>query len=171
MWRPLGFWLKPLCSTGSRPKTEWLAFDRELLAAHLSTRHFRYFLEGRKFSLYTDQNSLVPAMQRKAEPHDSRQQNHLMNLLEYTTDIRPIAGKNNVVVDALSRVVVPASVSSIISAVDFPSLTGDQTADADVARLLSSSMTSLKLELVPSFGTQVWCNVATGVARPLVPRT
>ena len=28
--------------------------DRELLAIYLSIRHFRYFLEGRNFHIYTD---------------------------------------------------------------------------------------------------------------------
>merc|ERR1712212_1392974 len=52
-WQPLGFFSRKL-----RTPTElkFPAFDRELMGAHLATRHFRYLIEGRAFSLYTDQD-------------------------------------------------------------------------------------------------------------------
>jgi hypothetical protein len=52
--KPVGFWSKPLRSIGSHPETGWPAFD-----------HFKYFLEGRPFALYTNQNMLVPAIRKK----------------------------------------------------------------------------------------------------------
>ena len=42
-------------------------------------------------------------MRKKSEPHNSRQTTHLSNISEYTTEIREIAGKDNIVADALSR--------------------------------------------------------------------
>jgi RNase H-like domain found in reverse transcriptase len=33
---------------------KYSAFDRELLAAYLAVRHFRFLLEGRDFTLFTD---------------------------------------------------------------------------------------------------------------------
>ena len=39
-------------------QVNYSVFDRKLLAMHLSLRHFRYFLEGRAFTLFTDQNHL-----------------------------------------------------------------------------------------------------------------
>merc|ERR1712055_232994 len=98
MWQPLGFFSRKL-----RTPTEinFPAFARELLGAHLATRHFRYLIEGRAFSLYTDQDALVPAMRKKTEPHNARQTTQLSNISEYTTDIREIAGKDNVVAAAL----------------------------------------------------------------------
>ena len=61
-WEPLGFFSAKL----ERNQSEWPPFDRELLAAFRAIRHFRHMVEGRTFTLYTDQNSLVPALHKKA---------------------------------------------------------------------------------------------------------
>lgn len=59
-WRPLAFFSKPL-----RPREQkYPPFDRELLAAHLTIRHFRHFLEGRPFTLFSDHNSLISALHK-----------------------------------------------------------------------------------------------------------
>ena len=98
-WEPLAFF-----SARLRPKQrEWPPFDRELLAAFRSIRHFRHLVEGRTFTLYTDHQSLVPALAKKAEPHTARQTYQLSYVAEFTTDIRYLRGKANVVADALSR--------------------------------------------------------------------
>ena len=98
-WEPLGFYSTKL--NGSQ--RNWPPFDRELLAAFKGIRHFRHMLEGRAFTLFTDHQSLVPALSKKSEPHTARQTYQLSAIAEYTTDIRYIAGKANVVADALSR--------------------------------------------------------------------
>ena len=49
-WRPLAFFSRQL----RKPETKYSAVDRELLAIHLAMRHFRYFLEGRRFAVFTD---------------------------------------------------------------------------------------------------------------------
>ena len=98
-WEPLAFFSARLRGT----QREWPPFDRELLAAFRSIRHFRHMLEGRRFTLYTDHQSLVPALAKKTEPHTARQTYQLSNIAEYTTDIRYLRGKANVVADALSR--------------------------------------------------------------------
>ena len=36
------------------PEWKYSAFDRDLLALYLATRHFRYFLEGRDFTAFTN---------------------------------------------------------------------------------------------------------------------
>ena len=98
-WEPLAFFSARL----KGKQREWPPFDRELLAAHRSIRHFRHLLEGRNFTLYTDHQSLIPALSKKSEPHTARQTYQLSNIAEYTTDIRYLRGKANVVADALSR--------------------------------------------------------------------
>ena len=45
-WEPIAFFSRHLAP----PQQKYSAFDRELLALYLSTRHFRYFLEGREFT-------------------------------------------------------------------------------------------------------------------------
>ena len=98
-WEPLGFFSAKL----TEQQGLWPPFDRELLASFRSIRHFRHMVEGRSFVLYTDHNSLVPALRKKAEPHTARQTYQLSVISEFTTDLRYIEGKANVVADALSR--------------------------------------------------------------------
>ena len=98
-WEPLAFYSAKL----QDHQRLWPPYDRELLAAFKATRHFRPMLEGRAFTLYTDHQSLIPSMTKKTEPHTARQAYQLSCISEYTTDIRYLEGKANVVADALSR--------------------------------------------------------------------
>ena len=54
-WLPLAFFSKQM----RPPERKYSAFDKELLALYLGTRHFRYFLEGRVFTAYTDHKPLT----------------------------------------------------------------------------------------------------------------
>ena len=98
-WEPLAFYSAKL----QEHQRLWPPYDRELLAAFKATRHFRPMIEGRAFTLFTDHQSLVPSMTKKSEPHTARQAYQLSCISEYTTDIRYLEGKANVVADALSR--------------------------------------------------------------------
>jgi hypothetical protein len=98
-WQPLAFYSKKL----SPAETRYSTFDRELLAAFLTIRHFRFLLEGRQFTLLTDHKPLVASMTRVTPPQSARQQRHLAFVSEFTTDLRHTPGKENVVADALSR--------------------------------------------------------------------
>ena len=98
-WEPLAFYSSKL----EKNQQSWPPYDRELLAAFKGTRHFRDFIEGRSFTLYTDHQSLVPSVHKKTDPQTIRQQYQLSCIAEYTTDIRYLQGKANVVADALSR--------------------------------------------------------------------
>ncbi|GFR63504.1 Pol polyprotein [Elysia marginata] len=57
-WQPLAFFSKQLCPAEKKYGT----FDRELLGLYLAVKHFRYFLEGRRFAMFTDHKPLVGAM-------------------------------------------------------------------------------------------------------------
>ena len=98
-WEPLGFYSAKL----EENQIDWPAFDRELLGLFRATRHFRPMLEGHSFTIWTDQQALVPSMKKKSDPLTPRQTYQLSCLSEYTTDIKYIEGKSNVVADALSR--------------------------------------------------------------------
>ena len=98
-WEPLAFYSAKL----QDHQRQWPPYDRELLAAFKATRHFRPMIEGRAFTLFTDHQSLIPSMTKKSEPHTARQAYQLSCISEYTTDIRYVEGKANVVADALSR--------------------------------------------------------------------
>ena len=54
-------------------------------------------------TVYTDHQSLVPSMAKKTEAQTERQANQLSKISEYTTDIRYLEGKSNVVANALSH--------------------------------------------------------------------
>ena len=165
VWRPLGFFSRKLRTPR---KTKYSTFDRELLAAHLAIRHFRYFLEGRHFTLYTDQDSLVPALCKSADAWTSRQQNQLSAISEYTTDLRHIAGKNNPVADALSRITIEAV--ELAQGVDYHAMALAQTNDDDIIHLRNDPATGLRLENVRlDLTTCILCDTSTGVQRPVVP--
>ena len=110
-WEPLAFFSKKLSDT----QQNWPPYDRELHAAHKAVRHFKHMVEGRPFTLYTDHQSLIPSMAKKTEAQTARQANQLSEISEYTTDIRYLEGKSNVVADALSR---PNGEESVISSVN-----------------------------------------------------
>ena len=63
-WFPLSFFSRKLSDT----EKKYSAFDRELLAAYLSIRHFRFMLEGREFLLFTDHKPLTSALFRSSPP-------------------------------------------------------------------------------------------------------
>ncbi len=76
-------------------------------------------LEGRRFTIFTDHKPLTYALSRVSEPWTARQACHLSYMAEYTSDIRHIAGVNNIVADTLSRppgAVPPASVATAVKA-------------------------------------------------------
>ena len=50
------------------PETKYSTFDRELLAVHLAIRHFRFFLEGRSFRIFTDHKPLTLAIKKTTDP-------------------------------------------------------------------------------------------------------
>ena len=55
-WKPTAFFSRKRTPTHQRCST----FDRELLAIYSAIQHFRYFLEGRTFTVFTDHKPLAP---------------------------------------------------------------------------------------------------------------
>ena len=53
-WQPLAFFSRQLRKT----EQKYATFDRELLGILLAIRHFRYFLEGRSFTVFTDNSNI-----------------------------------------------------------------------------------------------------------------
>ncbi|KAK3701031.1 hypothetical protein RRG08_063284 [Elysia crispata] len=109
-WVPLAFFSRKL----SDAEKKYSAFDRELLAAYSAVKHFRHFLEGRPFTLYTDHKPLTFALSSETD-RSPRQTRHLAFIAEFTTDIRHIKGKFNVVADALSRITTTSKAADTIN--------------------------------------------------------
>ena len=164
-WQPLAFFSRQL-----RPaEQKYSAFNRELLALYLVVRHFRYFLEGRDFTAFTDHKPLTFAFAKVSDPWSARQQRHLAAISEYTTCVKHIAGKSNLVADALSRTIVNA-VHRSESGVDFTAMAAAQREDKETAayRTATSGLVLQDVRFGPS-DTTLLCDVSTGQPRPIVP--
>ena len=189
-WFPLSFYSRKL----NDAERKYSTFDRELLAAYSAIRHFRFMLEGRSFTLYTDHKPLTFAISRTSPPWSARQQRHLSYISEYTSSIVHLPGAENCVADALSR---PTSSTSLlpqrktawtqtptrslecvqgvspgidlntVPGFSFDQLAALQSSCSSVQSLLNSS--SLKIISVPYGTSEVLCDISTGVPRPLVP--
>ena len=97
---PLGFWSKHL----KPDKARWTTFRRELYAIQQAMRHFHTQTEGRHVTVYTDHKPILGAFKSpNGQAYDPIAANHLAEISQFTTDIRYIDGKANVVADWLSR--------------------------------------------------------------------
>jgi len=167
VWQPLAFFSRQL-----RPaEQKYSAFDRELLSLYLAVRHFRYYLEGRFFTAYTDHMPLTFAFAKLADPWSARQQRHLAAISEFTTCIRHVSGKSNTVADALSRSAIGA-VHALLPGIDYSALAAAQLQDDEMSAY-RTAISGLRLEDVP-FGPRdntLLCDVSTGHPRPIVPKT
>ena len=99
VFKPIAFFSKKL----STAEKKYSAFDRELLGIYSAIKHFRHFVEGRSFVVYTDHKPLTTALASLVE-RSPRQTWHLSFIAEFTSDIRHVKGVDNGVADALSRV-------------------------------------------------------------------
>lgn len=64
VWQLLAFFSHILRDTERKNSV----FDGELLALHLATSHFRFFLEGLSFTTYVDHKPLTFAMSKVSDP-------------------------------------------------------------------------------------------------------
>lgn len=135
-WKPIGFFSQKFSSSQQKYST----FGRELTAAKLAVKHFRHLIEGRHFTIFTDHFPLTYALTTNPTSRLPHEERYLQFIAEFTTDIRHISGKDNIVADALSRV------DSVAANIDFEAIAKDQRSDRQLKELLSSKTTSLKLE-------------------------
>lgn len=161
-WQPLAFFSKQLRA----PERKYSTFDRELLALYLAIRHFRFLLEGRNFTAFTDHKPLVSSMAKITDPWTPRQQRHLAFISEFTTDIKHISGKENVVADCLSRAII----NNISLGIDYTAMAEAQATSLEV-HTSRTAITNLQLVEMPvcESGPVLLCDISTGVPRPLVP--
>ena len=170
-WKPIAFFSRKL----SAAERKYSAFDRELLGSYAAIKHFRHFLEGRSFTLFTDHKPLTTAINSQAD-RSPRQTRHLSYISEFTTDIQHVQGKHNVVADSFSRSLVapvveanstPPSPQNVMPG-DYGSLAADQQ-QPGAMDIYHSANTGLKLEQVNIEGSSILCDTSTGRARPILP--
>jgi cleavage and polyadenylation specificity factor subunit 1 len=164
-WQPLAFFSRQLRS----PELKYSTFDRELLALFLAIRHFRYFIEGREFTAFTDHKPLTFAFAKVSDPWSARQQRQLAYISEYTTCVKHVAGKSNQVADALSRTLIHA-VNALSPGIDYEAMAATQQ-DNDEILAYRTAKSGLVLEDVPigPRNTTLLCDISTGHPRPIVP--
>lgn len=136
-WRPLAFFSKKFSDAERRAST----FERELAAAYFAVRHFRPFIEGRTCAVVTDHKPLQGALDRTADPLTDKQRRWLAFLAETVSGIFPVAGKENLVADLLSRSTDVASITS--HGLDLEELEDAQVQDPEVQYLRKSPRFSL----------------------------
>uniref|UniRef100_A0A5S6Q617 RNA-directed DNA polymerase n=1 Tax=Trichuris muris TaxID=70415 RepID=A0A5S6Q617_TRIMR len=147
-WKPLGFFSKRFRPAQRRYST----FGRELLAVYLAVRHFRHWIEGRPFTIFTDHKPLTYAIQNAT----------------FTTDIRHVKGTENCVADALSRVEVNSATTALDSG-NIQRLAEAQQVDPELRDLRSNTALALRDVLLPGAATTVVCDVSRGQPRPYLP--
>lgn len=158
-WQPLAFFSHKL----SASQRKYSPYDRELLAVYEAIKYFRHMVEARTFSVFTDHKPLTFAYSLNREKCSPRQFRYLDFIAQFTTDIRFISGRDNVVADALSRI------EEVTTAVDYQSLAHSQDRDPELQELLIKG-TALRLKKVPTeaSNTPVYCDTSQSTLRPYV---
>jgi hypothetical protein len=107
--KPIAYYSKAL---GKRNLTK-SAYEKEMMAVVLAIQHWRPYLLGRKFTVYTDQKSLRQLMQQRIVT--AEQQNWAAKLLGYDFEIVYKQGRLNKGADALSRMYEGTELNTITS--------------------------------------------------------
>ena len=101
--RPLSYFSKKLSSTQQR----WCATEKEAYALILSLEKFQCYLQGHKFTVYTDHKPLKSLF--FCEQKNTKLQRWAVTLAEYNPEIKYVEGKNNIHADLLSRPPIEAA--------------------------------------------------------------
>ena len=170
--QPLAFFSRKTSDAESR----YFPYDLELLGVFAALKHFRYFLEGRKFQILTDQKPLTSAFFKAKDPLSARQQHQLAFISEFTTDIAHIPGTTNQVADALSRQfdvnLAVHTVAHAFSDIDLEELAAAQREDPDCIAT-PTAVTGLTLQhiVLPGGASPILCDTSMGSPRIYVPET
>ncbi|GBN30524.1 Transposon Tf2-6 polyprotein [Araneus ventricosus] len=164
-WEPIAFLSMKL----SKSQRNWSTYDRELYAIYASIKKLRHMLESRNFSIYTDQKPLIFAFKQKPEKCSPRQLRHLDYISQFSTDIRHVNGKDNIIADTLSRIEIDAITAP--PNLDYKKIAQEQLNDSELEQLLESN-SSLKLEkhYFPLEDIHLICDMSTNQPRPFIPK-
>lgn len=161
VWQPLAFFSRKL----STCQQKYSPYDRELLAIYEAIKYFRHMVEARHFVVYTDHKPICYAFHERKHNCSPRQYRHLDYISQFTTDIRHISGKDNVVADTLSRV------DELTGPINFADLAQAQENDPELAKYLSDQ-SSLRLEKRECSESRIllYCDISTPTPRPFITK-
>ncbi|GBM65140.1 hypothetical protein AVEN_185782-1 [Araneus ventricosus] len=100
--------------------------------------------------------------QQRNEKASPRQLRHLQYISEFSTDIRHIGGKENIVADSLSRI-------ELISEIDYDKIADAHIGNKDLNELRSKPSLHFKQYPLDS-GKILWCDISTTKIRRFVPQ-
>ena len=95
---PIAFYSKAFDETQMR----YSILDKELYAMVNAIKHFEFYLQGRRFKIFTDSKILYYL--REAKESNPKLMRWSLLLQDYDFDITHISGKSNKIADILSRV-------------------------------------------------------------------
>jgi transposase InsO family protein len=161
LWVPLAFFSKRLTPT----ETKYSTFGRELLAIYLAIKHFRHFVEGRNFTVYTDHKPLTHAIHSSSDKYSPRETRHLDYISQFTSDIRHISGMDNVVADTLSRI---NAIQPEHQVIDFEEIAKAQATEEFQKEIRQSSLKTMSTA-IPNSKLKLLCETSTRQYRPIIP--
>jgi len=171
---PLGFFSKKL----SMVQRTWSTYKRELLAIFKSVKHFEDQIEGRRCVIYTDHKPITFAFKKSGigARTENIQVRQLQYISEFSTDIRHVKGKENVVADYLSRIEQISYVAGIYSNhIDYNVLATDQEKDEELKEIIKGKNKNISISLIkmpiPGSHKLIYCHLHKNIARPFVPNS
>nr|VZI19900.1 unnamed protein product [Spirometra erinaceieuropaei] len=160
--RPLAFFSPKFLPAETRYGT----FGRELLAIHLTVKHFRHYLEDRDFTVFTDHKPLTFAPRSHSDKYNPREIAHLDYISQFTPGTRHIDGTKNEMADLLSK---PSLSSLQLShGIDLCAMAAEKQR---VCCPGDECVSGLQLRDVPltAGSSTILCDVSTPFHHPFVP--
>lgn len=157
-WKPIGFFSKKL----NNAQKSYSAYDKELLAIYTSIKHFKYLLEARNFTIFTDHKPLTFAFKQNNEKASPRQNRQLQFISEFCTNIQYIKGQDNIVADTLSRI-------SNITVIDYDEIATAQAENDELKKFLDEDSSLELKEFSIENNKTLWCDISTKNIRPFIP--
>ena len=136
------------------------------MAIYQSIKYFRHMLEGRPFVIRTDHKPLTFAFVQRADKASPRQLRQLDFIGQFSTKIIHIAGSDNLVANALSRIEEIA----MPVVFDTDEIAKAQQEDSELKQLLQSD-SSIKLQkfVLNDALTVLYCDTSLEDIRPYIP--
>lgn len=120
-------------------------------------------LEAKHFTVFTDHKPLTYVFMINRDKSSPRRFHYLDYISQFTTDLQYVAGKANVVADALLRI------EAISGSINYEKLARSQATDLELQELLQNG-TALKLKRLETSLTsmELYCDVSTAKPQPYV---
>ena len=186
-WYPLGYMSRHL----SLDKVKWSTGRKELLAAQSGLRYFISEIYGRHCTIYSDHAPFVLAFKNPQgyQLHDPVAQRALMEIGQFTKDVRHIAGLKNNGSDFLSRIppeltgsAYQDTLASItkIAAVEGQKLhcmspkvlqEAQETCQEIIILKAGRHPTSVTFQTVKFDDCELFCEVSLAQPRPFLPKS